>query len=199
MLASINPLGERGRNQHYRVTVTAYVAASAAAGAALGATLGLAGTPLFAGRATVAVAVAAALAAAGIAFDLGWFGLRVPGPHRQVDENWLSTYRGWVYGAGFGAQLGLAFTTIVNASAAWVAFACALLSGSVWGGLLIGAVFGLVRALPILLTAGVREPSELRALVRRLERTRPRLTRVALATQAAVALAALGALAGGAS
>jgi hypothetical protein len=29
-----------------------------------------------------------------------------PSWQRQVDERWLTTYRGWVYGAGFGFQLG---------------------------------------------------------------------------------------------
>ena len=37
MLASINPLGERGRNQRYAVTVTAYGAASVVAGVSFGA------------------------------------------------------------------------------------------------------------------------------------------------------------------
>lgn len=198
MLASINPLGERGRNQRYWVTVTAYVVASTAAGAALGTLLGFAGAPLVAGRPEVAVAVVAALAIVGVAFDAGWFGLRVPGPQRQVDENWLSTYRGWVYGAGFGAQLGLGFTTIVTVSATWIAFACALLSGSAAGGLLVGATFGLVRAVPIFLTARVRTPAALRTLVRRLERVRPRLAIIATALQVALAFAAVAAVTGGA-
>ena len=48
MLASINPLGERGRNQHYPVTVAAFIASATFAGASLGAVLGLAarGSPI---------------------------------------------------------------------------------------------------------------------------------------------------------
>src|SRR4051812_47025367 len=132
MLASINPLGERGRNQRYSLTIAAYVAASTASGALLGGLLGFAGAP-FAVPA-VAVVVVAALAAVGLVLDGRQFGLRVPSPRRQVDENWLANYRGWVYGAGFGAQLGIAFSTIVTASATWVAFACALLSGGARAG-----------------------------------------------------------------
>src|SRR4051812_44517046 len=128
MLASINPLGERGRNQHYRITVTAYIVGSTLAGAVLGAALGLVGAPM--ATPSLALGIVAAVAIAGSALDARPFGLRVPGPRRQVDENWLVTYRGWVYGAGFGAQLGLAFVTIVTASATWVAFACALFAGS---------------------------------------------------------------------
>ena len=190
MLASINPLGERGRNQHYRLTVTAYVVGSTVAGAVLGALLGLVGSPIESHL--VGLGVVAAVAVVGLALDAHAFGLRVPGPRRQVNENWLVTYRGWVYGTGFGAQLGLAFLTIVTASATWVAFACALFAGNAGAGAVIGAVFGLARALPILSAARVRDPAALRALVRRLERVRPR---VAVATTAVQGTAAAGMLA----
>src|SRR5438105_14788929 len=156
MLASINPLGERSRNQRYWMTVVAYIIGSTVAGAFLGGTLGFVGAPV--ALPNIALAVVALLAIAGIMFDARAFGTRVPGPRRQVDENWLATYRGWVYGAGFGAQLGFAFVTIVSASATWVAFACALLSGSAPGGLAIGATFGLARALPIPAAARLRRP-----------------------------------------
>jgi hypothetical protein len=138
----------------------------------------------------------AALALTGLALDRQSFGLRVPGPRRQVEESWLTRYRGWVYGAGFGAQLGLGFTTIVTASATWIAFACALLSGSPLGGAIVGATYGAVRAVPVLLTARVHEPSGLRMLMRRLERWRPRVTAATLAAQSSVVLIALVVAAG---
>jgi len=190
MLASINPLGERARNQKYWVTVTAYIAASTVAGALLGGALGLVGTPV--ALPLVALVGVGALAIVGIVCDARRLGTRVPGPRRQVDENWLVTYRGWVYGSGFGAQLGFAFATIVTASATWIAFACALLSGSPWAGLAIGAIFGLTRALPLLAGARVYDPSALRGLVRGLERLRPQ---VALTTTAVQGAAAIGLLA----
>ena len=191
MLASINPLGERSRNQRYWMTVVAYIIGSTVAGAFLGGTLGLVGAPV--ALPIIALAVVAVLAIAGIMFDARAFGTRVPGPRRQVDENWLVTYRGWVYGAGFGAQLGFALVTIVTASATWVAFACALLSGSALAGVVIGSIFGLARALPILAAARVRHPSTLLGLVRRLEGLRPRVARATTAVQgmAAAALVAL--------
>jgi hypothetical protein len=182
MLASINPLGERARGQHYWVTVAAYVVASTVAAALLGALLGWAGAPL----PRVAIAIVGVVALVALLAER--FGVRVPGPRRQVNENWLVSYRGWVYGAGFGAQLGLAFVTIVTASATWIAFACALLAGSTVGGALVGAVFGLVRALPILSGARVRDPESLRALVRRLDRVRPRVATVTAAVQGVSAL-----------
>ena len=187
MLASINPLGERGRNQRYSSTITAYLVGSTVAGAGLGGLLGLVGSPIAAPA--VALGVVAALAAVGLFVDAR---TRVPGPRRQVNENWLGQYRGWVYGGGFGVQLGFAFLTIVTASATWVAFACALFSGTVWAGALVGGVFGLARALPILAAARVRDASALRALVRRLERVRPRVAVLPTATQG---IAAAGLLA----
>ncbi|HEY5172794.1 MAG TPA: hypothetical protein VIK54_13785 [Acidimicrobiia bacterium] len=189
MLASINPLGERSRNQRYPMTVVAYIAGSTVAGAILGGALGFVGAP-FAGRevAPITTLAVALLAAVGILFDGRRLGTRVPGPRRQVDENWLVTYRGWVYGAGFGAQLGLALVTIVTASATWVAFACALFCASAPAGVAIGATFGLARALPILAAARVRDPSTLRSLVRRLERIRPRVAVTTTAVQGAAAV-----------
>jgi hypothetical protein len=189
MLTSINPLGERGRNQRYPITVTAFIIASTVAGAFLGAICGAIGSVL--SSRDVALVAIAALGAIGLALDRGVLGTRVPGPRRQVEEQWLTTYRGWVYGAGFGAQLGLGFTTIVSASATWLAFACAVLSGSTVGGLLIGTTYGLVRALPILLAARVREPGRLRMLMRDLDRHRPHMATATTAAQIGVVFAAL--------
>ena len=45
MLTSINPLGERARNQSFAITATAYVVGSTLAGALLGALLGAIGAP----------------------------------------------------------------------------------------------------------------------------------------------------------
>lgn len=185
MLASINPLGERGRNQTYPVTVAAFVVDSTGAAAALGGLLGLAGSA-FTSRDLAFIAIGL-LALVGLVLDQTG---RVPGPHRQVDQLWLTKYRGWVYGVGFGAQLGLAFTTIVSSSATYVAFGCALFSGSPTAGALIGATFGLVRALPVLGVARVRTPDDLRSVVRGLGRARPMVAVLTTATQ----VAAIGAL-----
>jgi hypothetical protein len=189
MLASISPLGERARQQRYPVTVTAYVLASTAAGALLGALLGALGAP-FAGT-PAAVAALAFIAIAGLLLDAHVFGWRVPGPQRQVNEDWLATYRGWVYGAGYGVQLGLGVTTIITASVTWVALACAAAAGSWVGGLVIGIMFGATRALTILFTAHVRDATSLRATLARIDRARPRVARVTNVLQGAIALGLL--------
>lgn len=190
MLASINPLGERGRHQRYPITLAAYFTASIVAAAMLGAVLGAAGRVVrpAAAPAGWTVALLAAAAVVGLAADAGVRGWRVPGLRRQVNEDWLATYRGWVYGAGFGAQLGLAFTTIVTASATWIAFGCAFVSGSATGGLVVGATFGLARAVPLLLVSRVRDASGLHQVFRMLDRARPNVARVTVASQAAAAL-----------
>src|SRR5690349_20670955 len=169
MLASICPLGERARHQSYPITVVAFVAASTGAATLLGALLGILGAPI---APSVGLIMVATGALAGLLFDLRAFGWRVPGPRRQVNEDWLVTYRGWVYGAGFGAQLGVGVVTIVVASMTWVALGCALLAGSMWGGAIVGATFGLARAAPILATARVRDATGLRTVMRSLAHAR---------------------------
>ena len=49
------------------------------------------------------VAALAGVVAAGLWLDLGILGLRLPTTRRQVNEDWLGRYRGWVVGVGFGA------------------------------------------------------------------------------------------------
>jgi hypothetical protein len=196
MLTSISPLGERGRGNRWTWTVAVYIAGSLLGGATTGAALGLLGSPLGStlhpSRPVLLVAaVACGLAAAVDATR------RVPTWRRQVDEDWLTRYRGWVYGFGFGYQLGLGFVTIVTSAATYAALALCLLSGGVVAGTAIGACFGLVRALPILRLHTATTPDGLRAVAARLEvlsRAAGRATTVALST-AAAALAVAAVLA----
>ncbi|MCU1428804.1 MAG: hypothetical protein JWL83_2804 [Actinomycetia bacterium] len=200
MLASISPFGERARAQRWALTATAFIVASTLAGTALGAALGSLGAlGALVAKTTlshhpVALALLACFAVAGLVFDARVGGVRVPGPARQVNENWLTTYRGWVYGAGFGAQLGAAFTTIVPSSITYVAFACCTLSGSIAAGCLIGATFGAARALPILLTRHAHDPGALRALLSRVDEAFPRARSLVVVSQSAALVLALVAL-----
>jgi hypothetical protein len=196
MLASISPFGERARGQRWGVTVTAYVAGSTVSGTAVGALLGAAGSGLarvagVAHREPVALAALTVVAIAGLLLDAGVAGLHVPGPARQVDETWLGRYRGWVYGAGFGLQLGAAFTTIVAGAITYVAFASAFLSPSPVAGAVIGFAFGLTRALPLVAAARVTTPDELRVTMRRVDAALPRARAVATSAQVVAALVAL--------
>ena len=188
MLASIHPLGERARRQRWGVTVAAYLVATIGASALLGTVLGLAGdwldVPSLPG-------LVVALAVVGVALDLGVGGLSVPTIHRQVDEEMLTQYRGWVYGASYGFQLGLGVVTVVNSFSVYLALVLAVLTGSAAGGLAIGLVFGAARGLVVLAAAGVREPSQLRRLHQRLAAWGPISHRLAVGAQAAVAAGVL--------
>jgi MFS family permease len=166
MLASINPLGERARGNRWGWTVGGYTVAAVAAAAALGGALGALGGLVAHGATWRLPAIGAIALAAGIA-DLAAPG-RLLSPRRQVDEGWLSRYRGWVYGVGFGAQLGVGVVTVVTSATVYAWLAATALSGTPVAGALIGAAFGLARAMPFAAVARVRRPDDLRASLRGL-------------------------------
>jgi sulfite exporter TauE/SafE len=194
MLGSISPVGEASRAQRWWLTATAYTLASVAAGAAIGTALGVTGQALAAvapapERVRLAL-LGAAMVAAAMA-DAGAFGWALPTWHRQVDERWLTTYRGWVYGAGFGAQLGVGVATIVTSTVTYTAFAAALLSASWRGGLAVGAAFGVARSIPLLLMAPVRSAARLHTVTRGVAEAQPLVHRLTVAGQGVLAATAL--------
>jgi hypothetical protein len=169
MLASISPLGERARGQRFGLTATAYVIGSIAGGALVGGLLGALGQLTLSGvPVTARAGILGLLAVAAVLVDRRE--RRIPSWHRQVNEDWLSEYRGWVYGLGFGFQLGLGVVTIVTTASVYLTWAAALLSGSTAAGLVIGVAFGLARALPIFGGLQVGGPDQLAARVGRLDR-----------------------------
>lgn len=191
MLASISPVGEAARGQRWSITVSAYLVGSAAGGATLGLLGGTLGWGLFAltGRPpTAAVAGALALLALlAVALDRGLLRWNVPAWQRQVDETWLTSYRGWVYGAGFGFQLGAGVLTRIPTAAVHLVVLATIASGSPATGALIGVTFGAVRALPILLAGRHRDPARLNAFHQRMDAAASTADRV---TSGVVALAA---------
>lgn len=194
MLTSISPLGERARGNRFWRTAAAYAAGSTLGGTAVGAALGGAGAAVVAvvghdsGVDRAALAVLAITALSGVALDAKG---TLPTLRRQVDERWLTTYRGWVYGFGFGFQLGLGVATIVTASATYVALLAAVLTGSPVGGALVGAAFGVTRAAPLLVTARVDSPERLARLHRRVAEAAGVVSTSTRVAQAAFALSAI--------
>ncbi|MGA2009472.1 MAG: hypothetical protein ABSH51_02900 [Solirubrobacteraceae bacterium] len=186
MLASITPLGERSRGFSWRLTATAFAVAAVAAGALAGAALGAIGSLLPGGSSWRGVVLAAALVVAAVC-DATPLRRRLPSSRRQVNEDWLRRYRGWVYGAGFGAQFGLGVATIVTSAAVYAAVAATLLCGSVAVGALIGAGFGVVRALSLVPAGAARDPAALFALHRRLERAQRPVSTVVVVLELVVA------------
>jgi hypothetical protein len=165
MLSSITPLGERGRNRNWLVTVTFFTIGAMSAGALvfgatgwLGAAIGLPGPLWWVGLGLLAIAVVADVA-----------GARPPGPRRQVDENWLGQFRGWVVGLGYGLQLGSGFATIVPAYVSWALLLLAAFVGPM-PGVLTGLAFGLGRSLLLVTGKRVRTTGALALRMSRFNR-----------------------------
>lgn len=170
MLASITPLGERGRGQRYWLTTVSFVAGATGGGILAGATAGgigdLLGLDGLSSQLRLGVLATAMLVGAIVDRSTAF---RLPSTRRQVDASWLTTYRGWVYGGGFGAQLGVGVGTIVTSSATYCGLLAAALLGSVHAGLIVMGAFGLLRGLAVLPAARVRTTDQLMRLSGRLE------------------------------
>ncbi len=169
MLTSITPLGEQGRGQRWGLTAGFLLIGHLIGGAALAAVLlGLGATVHWVAAPSDSTALGVVIVAAAVASVLDLGNRSLPG-RRQVDERWLTAYRGWVYGFGFGVQLGFGFVTVINTF-----LFVALVIG---GGLLdpvpafvIGVGYGAVRGVMALLSGGVRTVDDLKRLHRRLDR-----------------------------
>jgi hypothetical protein len=189
MLSSITPLGERGRGQRWSITIVAYLVGAVVGGALLGMVLGVVGEITTAAGLSDAARGGLALGAAvvAVAFDAPGSPLTLPRWRRQVNEDWLTRYRGWVYGFGFGAQLGFGLVTIVVSAVIYLAFVLGALAGSLTGGLVVGLTYGVVKGVTALGTATVRSPDDLVSFFRRLDGLRAVSTRLAFGADAALA------------
>lgn len=159
MLSSIHPLGERARRNKWWLTVGAFTLGAIAAGAVVGAAIGLAGSALLTLSGATTLWLTAAVVIAAAALDVS--PLDPPGPERQVNETWIGTFRGWVYGGGFGLELGVGTLTYVVTWGVYAMYAAEFLSASPFAGALVGGVFGFGRSLTLLLAGWVDRPSRL--------------------------------------
>jgi hypothetical protein len=191
MLATVTPLAERGRGHRYRSTTAWFIAGGTAGGATLGVVMAVlalgvrAADPSALAVAVVACAVAV-LAAASDA-RLGGFGL--PFHSRQVNERWLDQFRPWVYGAGFGWQIGAGLVTYIKTAALYLMIALAALTASPTTALALGTLFGLTRGLAVLLGRGIVSPATLAAFHRRFTQAGPVVLGAVVGCELAVALA----------
>lgn len=192
MLSSIHPLGERARHNRWAVTVTAFTLGAIASGGAVGFALGAIGSTVLPFQsAGLLAATAVGVLVAGV-FDLA--GMKPPGPARQVNETWIGAFRGWVYGGGFGLELGLGFLTYIVTWGVYAMFLAALLTASPVAGALVGATFGAGRSLSLLVAGLVDRPSRLTSFNRTLAKVGPI---VRSASSVALTALAVGSLAGG--
>lgn len=192
MLSSISPLGQRADGLSWWRAATAHLLGSACAGAAAGAALGglaaLTG-PVTGSTRALLVAGLAVVALTCAALDSTG---RVPGIRRQVDEGWLVTYRDWVYGLGYGLQLGLGVVTIVSSASVYLTAVLAAATGSPLWGAVVGAGFGAARASMLWLVRGVRTPADLHRRMAAVDRMSGSARRAAIAGQCLAAAGLAG-------
>jgi hypothetical protein len=188
MLSSITPLSEAGRGHRYWATVSWFLLGSLLGGLTLGAVAAL-GAMLLGSLGLSTTASAALVLLAGLvtlASDLRLGGFHLPENPRQVERSWLDRYRSWIYGIGFGWQLGVGVATYVMSASVYLMVVVAAATGEPWLALAIVTMFGVLRGLAVLPAAGVRTPADLGVLHRRIERLRPASRAAAIAGQIAV-------------
>ena len=189
MLSTITPLAEQGRGHRFRSTASWFVIGAVVGGLTLGlamaalaaviATFGLAPATL------LALATAALLVTAGS--DSRLLGHQLPNHPRQVNERWLDQYRSWVYGAGFGWQIGVGLAPYIMTAAVYALIVLGALTASPPTALALGVTFGLVRGLAILLGLSITSPASLVAFHRRFDAWREPVRRGTVVVQAVAA------------
>lgn len=192
MLSSITPFGEKSRGHRYGVTAAWFVVGATLGGASLGAIAGVAAVAsvkLGVNHHPAPVAlVLGGVALIGAAVDARVFGDVLPVVRRQVNDRWLSRYRGWVYGVGFGWQIGVGFTTYVMTSSLVVFLAFAAAAGKPVEATCVATGFGAARGLAVLLTSNASDARGLRALHVQLDRASEPVRWTAIAVQVISAL-----------
>jgi hypothetical protein len=192
MLSQITPVAEAGRRQRFGRTASWFVAGAVLGGLCLGAVMAVAARAYsasgFDATPTIALVVAGALATA--AFDTRLLGFGPPFICRQVNEEWLSKYRPWVYGGGFGWQIGVGVATYVMTAAVPLMILLGALTAKPAAALMIAVVFGLARGLAVLIGARNRTPAALVAFHRRFDAWTEPVRQGVIAVQLAVAVIA---------
>jgi hypothetical protein len=196
MLSTITPLSEGAKGHSYRTTAGWFIIGAVAGGATLGGAMALlamgmrvlALTPAALGLLALGGALVAAASDAGIG---GW---HLPIHRRQVNERWLDRYRAWVYGAGFGWQIGAGLATYITTAAVYLMVVLCALTARPLVALSVGCAFGLLRGCAVLLTRGLRSGDQLLGFHRRFTAAGPAVGRVVNAVEAGVAVGLTAAL-----
>lgn len=194
MLSTITPLGEAGRGARFATSAAWFVAGAVVGGTCLGGVLaGVAALVASAGGApsTLLAGVVAAAALVAAASDTRVGGMQLPFHRRQVNELWLDRFRPWVYGAGFGWQIGVGFATYVTSAGLYLLVVLAALRASPLVALAVGVAFGSVRGLAVLLGRGLTDPAALRRFHKRFDAAEPAAHAVLVTGEIAIAVVAL--------
>jgi MFS family permease len=196
MLSTITPIGEQARGARFATSATWFVVGGVAGGATLGGALalvavGIGALHLTAGTIGIVAGLAALVAAVS---DSRITGRQIPIHRRQVNEVWLDRFRPWVYGAGFGWQIGSGVVTYIMTSAVYLIAVLAVMTGNPWTALGVGVLFGTVRGLAVLLGRGITTPARLASFHRRFAHLEPMSRRVIVVMEVAVATVVAGVL-----
>lgn len=195
MLSTITPMAEAGRGHSFLSTSVWFVIGSVAGGLSLGGLMGAIAMSVDALEATTAVAlwIAAAASLIAAASDGRVAGFRLPGHDRQVNERWLDQYRSWIYGVGFGWQIGVGLATYIMTAGVYLLVLMGGLTASPWIALALGGLFGLVRGLAVYLAAGLDSGERLLSFHARFESWREPVRQSMIVVQALVAVVAAAA------
>jgi hypothetical protein len=198
MLSSITPMTEAGRGYRFAATARWFLVGAMVGGLSIGAVAvaAAAGLDALGVGLSARLAAGAVLAALTAGIDLGAFGVDLPIFKRQVNDAWLRRYRSWVYGAGFGWQIGVGVATYIMTAGVFLTIGLAVLTASPLAALGIGLAFGTVRGSAVFLGRSATTPAALGAVHARLDAWGP-AARHAAADVQVVAAAVLAGLAWG--
>jgi hypothetical protein len=195
MLSSITPMTEAGRGNRFSVTARWFVLGGIVGGLSLG-VLAAGGAALLAQADLsdhIRWGVGAVVAIATASIDLGVFGIELPIFKRQVNDAWLRRYRGWVYGAGFGWQIGFGVATYIMTAGVFLTIGLAILGASPASAVAIGAMFGLARGSAVFIGRSATTPAALAAVHAKLDALGPTARVAALVVQLVAAVTLAGA------
>jgi hypothetical protein len=152
MVETIGLAGDPGRRRTTLAACATFAPGAIAGGVATFGLLSLIGGAIHGAGGRVAYLVAAVIAvAAGVAEARG---VRIaPQIRRQLPEGWRWTMPLPLAAGLYGILLGLGFTTFVLSFGVWALAGISLALGNPGAGLVIGAAFGVGRALPVLVVA----------------------------------------------
>ena len=154
MVETIGLAGDRTRRRTTLASCATFAPGAVVGGVLTFGALSLLGYVLHGSGGWIPYLVAAAVALAAAAAEAG--GVRIaPQIRRQLPERWRWTMPLPVAAALYGVLLGLGFTTFVLSFGVWALAGISLALGDPVAGVVIGAAFGIGRAIPIVVVAPV--------------------------------------------
>jgi hypothetical protein len=192
MLSVITPLQEQGRGNRFRATALWFLLGATVGGGMLGALMAMlaAAWGRLGAGVEVALVITTFAALVAVISDGKLFGFQLPGHDRQVNERWLDQYRSWVYGGGFGWQIGVGLATYIMTGGLYLLIVVGALGTSTSGALILGTVFGLVRGLAVFAARDITSLEALNELHRRFEQWRQLVRKMTIGVIALIGVVA---------